>query len=117
MGKILFVLLVSLVCGYSSTLAQEPDSPMPASMADSLAGKGEMKPEAMEEELGSLLCEVLETYTKDIAPALYGPRFVTGKDLIEIFSLQPGPFFSKILDDLQEAQVEGEVKNREDALA
>lgn len=85
-------------------------------MADSLAGKGEMRPEAMEEELGSLLCEVLETYTKDIAPALHGPRFVTGKDLIEIFSLQPGPFFSKILDGLQEAQVEGEVKNREEAL-
>lgn len=85
-------------------------------MADSLAGKGEMKPEAMEEELGNLLCEVLETYTKDIAPALYGPRFVTGKDLIEIFSLQPGPGFSRILDDLQEAQVEGKVKNREEAL-
>jgi poly(A) polymerase len=85
-------------------------------MADSLAGKGEMKPEAMEVELGALLCEVLETYNKDIAPALYGPRFVTGKDLIELFSLEPGPDFSRILDKLQEAQVEGEVRNRADAL-
>lgn len=85
-------------------------------MADSLAGKGEMKPEAMEEELGALLCEVLETYDKNIEPALYGPRLVTGKDLIEIFSLQPGPDFSRILDALQEAQVEGEVSNREEAL-
>jgi len=86
------------------------------SMADSLAGKGEMKPEAMEEELGMLLCEVLETYSKDIGPALHGPRFVTGKDLIEVFSLRPGPEFSQILDKLQEAQVEGEVTNREEAL-
>ncbi len=85
-------------------------------MADSLAGKGDMKPEAMEEELGALLCEVLETYGRDIAPALNGPRFVTGKDLIEIFSLQPGREFSRILDALQEAQVEGEVKDRADAL-
>jgi poly(A) polymerase len=85
-------------------------------MADSLAGKGEMKPEAMEEELGALLCEVLETYRKDIAPALHGPRFVTGKDLIELFSLQPGPDFSRILDELQVAQVEGEVKDRDEAL-
>jgi len=85
-------------------------------MADSLAGKGDKKPEAMEEELGILLCEVLETYSKDIAPALYGPRFITGKDLIEIFSLTPGPEFSRILDELQEAQVEGEVKDREEAL-
>ena len=86
-------------------------------MADSLAGKGEMKPEAMEEELGDLLCEVLETYSHDIAPALNGPRLVTGKDLIELFSLEPGPEFSKILNTLQEAQVEGEVTNRTEALA
>ncbi len=86
-------------------------------MADSLAGKGELRPEAMEEELGALLCEVLETYTQDIAPTLQGPRLVTGKDLIERFSLSPGPEFSTILDGLQEAQVEGEVKNRTEALA
>lgn len=85
-------------------------------MADSLAGKGDMKPEAMEEELGELLCEVLETYNRDVAPALQGPLFVTGRDLIEIFALQPGPEFSRILDALQEAQVEGKVKNRADAL-
>ena len=62
------------------------------------------------------MCEVLETYNKDIAPTLHGPRFVTGKDLIELFSLQPGPQFSQILNELQEAQVEGEVNNREEAL-
>lgn len=85
-------------------------------MADSLAGKGELKPEAMEEELGVLLCEVLETYIQHIAPALKGPRLLTGKDLIEHFSLTPGPEFSKILNGLQEAQVEGEVRNRTEAL-
>ncbi len=85
-------------------------------MADSLAGKGETKPDAMEEELGALLCDVLETYTRDIEPALNGPRFVTGRDLIELFSLKPGPVFSRILNELQEAQVEGEVRNREEAL-
>ncbi len=85
-------------------------------MADSLAGKGEKKPEEMEEELGALLCEVLETYRKHIQPALYGPRLVTGKDLVEIFSLKPGPRFSRILNGLQLAQVEGEVQDREQAL-
>lgn len=85
-------------------------------MADSLAGKGEKSPEAMEQELGDLLCEVLETYTRDIEPALHGPRLVAGKDLIEMFSLQPGPKFAQILDALQEAQVEGEVSSREEAL-
>ncbi len=86
------------------------------SMADSLAGKGTTKPDAMEEELSELLCEVLETYTKDIEPALSGPRLLTGKDLIERFALQPGPFFSQLLEALQEAQVEGEVSTHEEAL-
>ena len=85
-------------------------------MADSLAGKGETKPDAMEEELGALLCDVLETYEKDIKPALHGPRLITGKDLIEVFSLHPGPEFSRILNELQEAQVEGEVGSRDQAL-
>ncbi len=86
------------------------------SMADSLAGKGSKKPEAMEEELSDLLCEVLETYNKNIKPALSGPRLLTGKDLIEHFALHPGPFFSELLNALQEAQVEGEVNSREEAL-
>lgn len=86
------------------------------SMADSLAGKGSAKPEAMEEELSELLCEVLETYRKDIQPALSGPRLLTGKDLINNFSLQPGPFFSQLLEELQVAQVEGDVATREEAL-
>ena len=86
------------------------------SMADSLAGKGSTKPEAMEEELSDLLCEVLETYSRDIQPALSGARLLTGKDLIKVFALQPGPFFAQLLEALQEAQVEGEVNNREEAL-
>jgi len=85
-------------------------------MADSLAGKGEKKPDAMEEELEGLLCEVLETYKSDIVRVLKGPRLLTGKDLIEQFSLRPGPLFSKILDELQEVQVEGRVNNRKEAL-
>lgn len=85
-------------------------------MADSLAGKGETKPDAMEEELGGLLCEVLQTYKSDIIRVLKGPRLVTGKDLIEQFSLAPGPQFAGILNALQEVQVEGGVSNREEAL-
>ena len=85
-------------------------------MADSLAGKGEKHPEAMEDELSDLLCDVLEIYKKNIQPALSGKRLVTGNDLITIFSLQPGPEFSEILNKLQEAQVEGKVTNREEAL-
>ena len=85
-------------------------------MADSLAGKGEKKPPAMEVELAGLLGEVLKIYEQYIQPALKGPRLLSGQDLIATFSLQPGPLFAKILDALEVAQVEGEVSGRQDAL-
>lgn len=86
------------------------------SMADSLAGKGILKPEAMEEELGGLFCEVIDIYQKNIVSVLHGPPLVTGRDLIERFALKPGPLFSQILNELQEVQAEGEVRDREQAL-
>jgi poly(A) polymerase len=84
-------------------------------MADSLAGKGEKKPPAMEAELAGLLDEVLKIHAQYIQPVINGPRLLTGQDLISSFSLQPGPLFAKILDGLQVAQVEGEVACEEDA--
>jgi poly(A) polymerase len=43
------------------------------------------------------------------------PRpMITGKDLIEL-GYAPGPMFGRILDELLEAQLEGKVKNREEA--
>lgn len=84
-------------------------------MADSLAGQGEKKPPMMEAELSGLLGEVLAIYEQYIQPAIKGPRLLNGQDLITSFSLPPGPLFAKILDALQEAQVEGEVASKEDA--
>ena len=42
---------------------------------------------------------------------------LTGHDLIEIFGLEPGPVFRKLLDGLEEARIASEVNNREEALA
>lgn len=85
-------------------------------MADSLAGQGEKKPPGLEAELSGLLAEVLEIQERHIRPALHGPSLLTGRDLIDVFSLSPGPLFAKILAGLEAAQVEGEVATREDAL-
>ncbi len=84
-------------------------------MADSLAGKGELKPPAMESELAGLLAEILMVQDRYIQPVVGGARLVTGQDLITLFALSPGPRFARILDGLQVAQVEGEVVSREDA--
>ncbi|MBU1568518.1 MAG: HDIG domain-containing protein [Proteobacteria bacterium] len=86
-------------------------------MADSMASRGEKKPERMEEELQELFDFVQKMYDDHIQPVLFGPRLLTGKDLIEEFALVPGPLFTKILDELEVARVEGEVTDRRTALA
>jgi poly(A) polymerase len=86
-------------------------------MSDSLASRGEKKPERMEEELVFLFNSVLKMYDENIGPVLHGPRLLTGRDLIEECNLCPGPLFSDILDELETARVEGKIADRRQALA
>ncbi len=85
-------------------------------MADSLAGSGTGKPPGMEEDMAGLFRKVETVYRQTIEPVLT-KRLLTGRDLIEIFGLEPGPRFREILDGLESAQVEGEVADRDQALA
>ncbi len=84
-------------------------------MADSLAGSGVGKPCGMEADMASLFYEVETVYRQTIRPAL-AERLLTGHDLITVFGLEPGPGFREIFDNLESAQVEGEVLDREQAL-
>ena len=84
-------------------------------MADSLAGRGKGKPPGMEEDMASLFYEVQTVYHQTIKPVL-AKRLLTGRDLIDVFGLEPGPDFREIFDKLENVQVEGEVTNREQAL-
>lgn len=43
-------------------------------------------------------------------------RLINGTDLIKRLKLEPGPVFSRILDAVLEAQVEGQVKTKQEAL-
>lgn len=86
-------------------------------MSDSLASRGELKPEKMEDELVELYREVAAIDAEHIRPALCGPPLLGGRDLIDHCGLEPGPIFSIILKELQALQIEGEVTTREEALA
>jgi poly(A) polymerase len=86
-------------------------------MSDSLASKGEKKPEGMEEELLVLFNTVRKMYDETIATVMHGPRLLTGRDLIREGNLTPGPLFSEIMDELESARVEGKIVDRKSALA
>ncbi len=85
-------------------------------MADSLACRGEMKPESMEKELEFLFQKLQTIIAHSIQPVFAGSKLVTGRDLIEVFHLTPGPVFSRVLEALETARVEGMVHDRQEAL-
>ena len=61
-----------------------------------------------------LFCEhFLETTPPDV---LNPPPLVTGNDLIAL-GLQPGPQFKQLLDEVRDAQLNGELSNRDEARA
>jgi poly(A) polymerase len=85
-------------------------------MADSMSGCGPLKPLELDAEL-SRLWEVVHTFYQDrLKPVKMRPRLLTGHDLQRIFELSPGPLIGKSLDALEEAQVEGAVSTRDEAV-
>jgi poly(A) polymerase len=85
-------------------------------MADSLAGQGPMKPADSEAVLAELADEALRFLKEKLEPQESLPRLLSGDDLIREFRLEPGPRFRHLLTAVQEAQWEGMVRTREEAL-
>ena len=60
--------------------------------------------------------EFCEAMLRDTPPdVLNPPPLLTGEDLIAM-GLKPGPEFKRILDAVREAQLEGKVKTKEEAI-
>jgi poly(A) polymerase len=73
--------------------------------ADALASWGRL------DDLEYVLEKRQELSEEEISP----PRLIDGHDLIQR-GYQPGPDFGKILDEVREKQLEGEISERDDAL-
>ncbi len=86
-------------------------------MADSLAGKGEGRPEEMEGEVAALFARLEEVRRQNVVPVRQAPPLITGRDLIEELHLEPGPIFRHILARVEEAQMEKTISSRDQALA
>ena len=85
-------------------------------MADSMAGQGDDKVDAVEEDLAHLF-NTLETLNREkVIPVLSGPKLLTGHDLIDTLGISPGPDFKEILEALDLAVIEDTVSDREGAL-
>jgi poly(A) polymerase len=85
-------------------------------MADSLAGQGPQKPLDADRRLAELAEAAWRFYQEHLVAAGRQPRLLTGDDLCAL-GLRPGPEFRRLLTAVEEAQWEGQVATKEEALA
>jgi poly(A) polymerase len=84
-------------------------------MADSLAGQGPLKPADSEAVLAELADAAYKFLKERLEPQERHPKLLSGDDLIRL-GLEPGPQFRRLLTAVEEAQWEGVVQTREEAL-
>jgi poly(A) polymerase len=84
-------------------------------MADSLAGQGPLKPADSEAVLADLAEAAYQFLKERLEPQERLPKLINGRDLIRL-GLTPGPGFREMLTAVEEAQWEGTVRTREEAL-
>jgi poly(A) polymerase len=85
-------------------------------MADSLAAQGGQKPEDAEAALADLADAAHRFLKERLEPQEQRPRLLSGHDLQKVLGLKPGPHFKRLLTAVEEAQWEGRVSTREEAL-
>lgn len=86
------------------------------SMADALAGQGDERIAGMERELVDLFLHLEKVRADHVEPVRSAPPLLTGRDLIEVLQLSPGPMFKEILGAVEEARMEGTVTDYAGAL-
>jgi poly(A) polymerase len=84
--------------------------------ADFMAALGPDVPEDRMSKNKKMTKEMLDKYYHGFKPQIEKPRLVTGRDLIDTFDLPPGPLLGRILTKVEEVQMEGCIKDREEAL-
>jgi tRNA nucleotidyltransferase/poly(A) polymerase len=86
------------------------------SLADFLATGGPHATRDRHETFLGLLASLLELYFRRDAASIEGRNLVTGKDLMETLGIPQGPEVGRLLRLLEEARVEGGIRNRDEAL-
>ena len=86
-------------------------------LADHLATYAPGTGEDAWRRLVSLVVRMLGDYWERGVERISPPALIDGNDLLEEFGLKPGPQIGELLEAVREAQVSGQVRTREEALA
>ena len=86
-------------------------------MADTVAGRGPLRPPEAEGRLLALYQEVARLRDRELAAALAAPPLLDGHDLMQALGLASGKEVGRLLNLVREAQLDGEIGSRDGALA
>jgi poly(A) polymerase len=90
---------------------------MTLAMADTMAGLGPERPVDAESQLRALYAMVADLREQELAAALAAPTLLNGHDLMEGLGLVSGPVVGRLLRQLREAQLDGKISTREQAIS
>jgi len=85
-------------------------------LADTLATYGTTLPQEKWAGLLDVVRQLLESCWERPQEAVTPPPLVNGHDLIESLGISPGPRLGELLEAIREAQAEGQITSREEAL-
>lgn len=86
-------------------------------LADTLAGRGPLRPPEAEERLIALWAQVSHLRDTELSAALAAPPLINGRDLIASLDLPAGPEVGRLLNLVRRAQLNGRIASRQEALA
>lgn len=86
-------------------------------LADTLAGRGPRRPPEAEERLLALYQKAAAWRDQQLAVALAAPPLVNGHELMRALRLEQGPEVGRLLGLVREAQLEGQIGSKAEALA
>ncbi|MFH0876646.1 MAG: HD domain-containing protein [Candidatus Omnitrophota bacterium] len=109
------VLTQRAVHRYFRDTREEAVSVLLVSIADQRATRGPLATPASRRRHEKVSFALIRRYF-EMLKAKPLVRLVNGRDLIKTLKLKPGPIFSKILQGVEEAQVEGKVRTKKQAL-
>ena len=87
------------------------------SIADRLAAQGPACTPAHTARHWAIVERICHAYWRETALVVRPPDLITGQDLLDAFQVQPGAHIGLALRMVKEAQVDGTVSSREEALA
>jgi tRNA nucleotidyltransferase/poly(A) polymerase len=89
---------------------------MVLALADQLATRGDTLTRGHWRDYLGLACRILDNYFRRPLEVVAPPQLVSGKDVMSLLGLAPGPQVGELLEVVREAQAEGMVRTREEAL-